>query len=239
MQKSKILLLVTFIIFGTVVAAQVRTTIFKNQQKAASVLNVELLAQQLQNEEKIAADLKDKIKSSSNLNNEMLKKFLEGNNEDGLLLEYQRINLLAGLTDVKGPGIEIVLDDAPARKGEDARYLKIHDSDIKQMLNELKKAGVQALSINGERIVSTSEQVCAGPTILINGSRYSVPYTIKAIGNSDTLYEVINNSEYVAILLSDKIKVEIKKSNNVMIPRYNNDLLKLEKKISKLEDVNK
>lgn len=239
MQKNKVLILITFVIFGIVVAAQVRTTITKNQQKAASVLNVEHLAQQLINEKAIEEGLKEKIKNSGSLNDEMLKKFLEGNDDDGLLDEYNRIKLLAGMIDVKGPGIEIVLDDAPARKGEDARYLMIHDSDIKQMLNELKKAGVQAISINGERIIPTSEQVCAGPTILINGSRYSVPYVIKAIGHSDTLFDVIAKSEYVAILRNDKIKVDIKKSDDVLVPKFNYDLHKLDKQISKLEDVSK
>ena len=63
----------------------------------------------------------------------------------------------------------------------------IHDYDIRTILNELKTAGAQAIAINGERVVPMSEQICVGPTIIINDNRYPVPYIIEAIGEPDGL----------------------------------------------------
>ncbi|HEX2926870.1 MAG TPA: DUF881 domain-containing protein, partial [Ruminiclostridium sp.] len=97
---------------------------------------------------------------------------------------------------------------------------------------ELKMAGAQALSVNGERIISTSEQVCAGPQIFINNNRYPVPYEIKAIGDPDKLEKNISESETMASLLECRIRVSITKSRELTISRYIGDISKL---ISALE----
>lgn len=102
----------------------------------------------------------------------------------------------------------------------------------------MKKAGAQAISIKGERVVSTSEVVCAGPTILINGNRYAVPYEICAIGDPDLLYDSLMRSERVALMIEDKIRVEIKKSKDIWVPRFSN-IDNIDKYISGLEAVKK
>ena len=109
--------------------------------------------------------------------------------------------------------------------------------DDKIILNDLKKAGAQAISINGERIVAISEQVCAGPTILVNRNRYPVPYIINAIGDPDLLYESLSRSERIALMIEDRIRVEIKKSKEVIVPGFSHSD-NLDDFISHLEVVN-
>ena len=59
----------------------------------------------------------------------------------------------------------------------------IHDEDLLRVLNELCAAGAEAISINDQRIVATTEVRCAGPTVSVNNVRSAPPYVIKAIGN--------------------------------------------------------
>lgn len=76
------------------------------------------------------------------------------------------------------------------------------------------------MAINDERILATSKQICAGPTILINQNRYPVPYVVKAIGDPDALYDAIEQSEAVIIMRIYDIQVDIRKESEIIIPRY-------------------
>jgi len=112
--------------------------------------------------------------------------------------------------------------------------LIIHDQDLRIILNELKKGGAQAISINGERIMPMSEQVCAGPTILINKNRYTAPYIIKAIGDPDNLYKVMINCNRLGLMIRDKIKVKIDKSDEITIELFKG-INEIDKLISGME----
>lgn len=99
--------------------------------------------------------------------------------------EIKLNNALLGLTDVTGKGIIITLKDNPNVTLESVlnpNYYIVHDNDIKMVINELKNAGAEAISVNGERIVQTTVVTCVGNVILVNDKRLSSPYEIKAIG---------------------------------------------------------
>ena len=104
--------------------------------------------------------------------------------------KLKKNDMLLGLTNVKGSGITIVAKDAKATLAtDDINKFLVHDVDLREIVNELANAGAQAIEVNGQRIVSSSCVTCAGNVISINGERVSSPFTIKAIGNSDLLYE--------------------------------------------------
>ena len=112
--------------------------------------------------------------------------------DQALLDEIAYLQLAAGMTDVVGPGIEVVLEDSTAANtsGDEADYL-IHDSDILSVVNELRDAGAEALSLNGNRILATSEIRCSGSVVTINGRRTSAPFVIDAIGDTDTMFNAL------------------------------------------------
>lgn len=113
---------------------------------------------------------------------------------DIFLQDIKLNSMLSGQTSLKGPGIIIKMYDNPEERmeGYDLNDDIIHDSDILTILNDLKIAGVEAISINDERVVATSELQCNGPTIRINGRRYATPFVIKAIGDPKLLYASVN-----------------------------------------------
>ena len=237
-KDNRVIFFMIFLLLGILLAVQFRSTLYLNRQKTSTALSVERLKERISEETKINTDLKTEIDENIAKKESLLKSYLEGKNEYDLLSQWKNIMLKSGFTDVKGPGITIKLDDAVARQDADPMLLIIHDQDIRIILNELKKAGAQAISINGERIVATSELVCAGPTILINRNRYPVPYVINAIGDPDLLYDTLSKSERIAVMIEDKIRIDIKKTKDILVPRFSN-VENLEKLISGLEVVDK
>ena len=96
---------------------------------------------------------------------------------------------LLGLTDVVGEGIVIQLIDNEGKKlSEDATVYRINQENIRRLINDLFAAGAEAISINGNRIISTSSIYTVGSNIIkVNGKKISSPYVINAIGNSEYL----------------------------------------------------
>lgn len=133
------------------------------------------------------------------------------------------INILAGTVAVKGPGVELTIEDSKKEisSTENTNLYIIHDEDVLKVINELKAAGAEAIAINDQRLTSLSEIRCAGPTISINNTRIAAPYVIKAIGNKDNMEAAITMRGGVAESLSVwGIQLNIKKKDNIVIPAY-------------------
>ena len=125
--------------------------------------------------------------------------------------------VLLGTTDVHGEGIIININD-----GNDL----IHQEDIVILLDELKNAGAEAISVNGQRIVSNTYVYCDGSVILIDGVKIGNPFLIKAIGDSQTIYGAITrNKGYVATLTKDGIQVDVQKSEDLEISKTNKTIM--------------
>jgi uncharacterized protein YlxW (UPF0749 family) len=103
--------------------------------------------------------------------------------------DTQQNRVKAGLTRITGPGIQVTMDDSAVKTvpGKSADLYLIRDIDILLVLNELKAAGAEALSVNGQRVVATTEIRNAGPAIVINNTALSSPIEIKAIGDPAAL----------------------------------------------------
>jgi uncharacterized protein YlxW (UPF0749 family) len=142
-----------------------------------------------------------------------------------LLLEQEadEYRAVAGLLALEGQGVLVLISDGDRAllEGEDPNNLLVHDIDVLNIVNDLKIAGAEAISLNGQRIVSVSEINCAGPTIKINDQVYSQPYIIKAIGNSDYLQAAIKApGTYGNLLKQVGLFVEANTSVSVGIPAY-------------------
>lgn len=116
-----------------------------------------------------------------------------------LQAELERQKILAGLTQVQGPGVLVVLDDGHAEipAGIDSNLYIVHDYDLRDVVNVLWLAGSEAIAINDERLVSSSSVYCLGSTVIVNDTRLSPPYTIRAIGNPRILQDYLRNPGYL------------------------------------------
>lgn len=139
------------------------------------------------------------------------------------LMEEELIYLkkISGHVDMVGPGITVVIKDSEKdlERGQNPNDLLVHDIDILRIVNDLKKSGAEAISINGERVLPTSEIKCSGATITVNETTYGQPFEIKAIGDRESLMASILSPQSYANLLVEGygIFVEAKEENEIVI----------------------
>ena len=91
---------------------------------------------------------------------------------------------------VSGPGVQITLSDAPAGQvpaGATPDDLVIHQQDIEDTMNALWSGGAEAMTVQGVRVTDRTVIRCIGNVILVDGTSFSPPYVIQAIGDPATL----------------------------------------------------
>jgi uncharacterized protein YlxW (UPF0749 family) len=135
----------------------------------------------------------------------------------------------AGLEPVTGPAVTVTLNDAPSLPGKEPSavppdYLVVHQQDVQAVVNALWAGGAEAMTLQGQRVVSTSAVRCVGNTLLLHGIVYSPPYTVQAIGDPQKLQQSLDDApdviiykQYVAAYqLGYKLDVE----GDVTMPAY-------------------
>jgi uncharacterized protein YlxW (UPF0749 family) len=119
----------------------------------------------------------------------------------------------AGLVEQAGPGVTVVLTDAPADIAEssqqDPNRLVVHQQDIQAVVNALWKGGATAVTIQGQRVVSTTGIKCIGNAVQLQGVPYSQPYTISGIGDPAELAAAIDDDDYLQLYRSDAAQPDI------------------------------
>jgi division initiation protein len=142
---------------------------------------------------------------------------------EGIKEENQLLSLRASLVDVEGPGVVLTITDSktPVKDGENPNLYLIHDEDMLRIVNELRAAGAEAISINDQRLIGTSEIRCSGPTVTVNGKIFAPPFIIKAIGDTKTLHSALTmRGGVVESLKYWGIEVKIQDESHVTVPAY-------------------
>jgi uncharacterized protein YlxW (UPF0749 family) len=105
-------------------------------------------------------------------------------------------------------------------------YYIVHDSDLLEVVNELRAAGAEAIAINGVRIIETSRISCGGPTINVGKEqRFVPPFVIHAVGDPEALTSYFQREDSIyQTLMYWGLRFEIKKKDLIQIPRYIGDL---------------
>lgn len=141
--------------------------------------------------------------------------------------ELGEANMIAGLVTVSGPGIELTLDNPPevTKQGMGTNPSIIRDEDLLRVVNELRGAGVEAISINGQRIHAISEIRLAAPFINVNTVRIVPPYHILAIGDPNSLESALEiPGGFLEYLRDLGIEVKVQRRNNLVVPGYEKKL---------------
>ena len=141
--------------------------------------------------------------------------------------EIKKDNTLLGLTDVTGKGIVITLKDNNSVKKSNISPLDnielylVHAGDLVEVVNALKNAGAEAISINGQRITNYTSIYCAGNVVVVNGEKISSPIEIKAIGSPELLYGSLTiPGGYLELMEETGVVVEVNKKENITINKY-------------------
>jgi uncharacterized protein YlxW (UPF0749 family) len=93
-----------------------------------------------------------------------------------LVEELNKVRIINGLVEVSGSGVEVSIDGP------------IGVLDVQDLINELRNAGTEALTINGERLTLYSVVASTEDgTMTVNGTQLSRPYVLQAIGHPETM----------------------------------------------------
>lgn len=211
MKQGRIAIAVVSMIVGVMLVTQYRMT----QTIAEGNIN-------LQRSGELALKINSLQEERAGLKKQIATMKEEGSLE-GMKEENRLLSLRASLVDVEGPGVVLTITDSktPVKDGENPNLYLIHDEDMLRIVNELRAAGAEAISINDQRLIGTSEIRCSGPTVTVNGKIFAPPFIIKAIGDTKTLHSaLIMRGGVVESLKYWGIEVKIQDEDHVMVPAY-------------------
>lgn len=175
------------------------------------------------------ADLEDRVAALDHEVTE-LSKGVADIRVNRLQQRIERLEDPAGLVERRGPGMTITLSDAPEElinsSTGDLNPLLVHQQDIQAVVNALWKGGATAVTVQGQRVVSTTGIRCEGNAVQLQGVPYPQPYVISAVGDQADLLTAIEEDDYLtgyredALDPSVSVGWELELENVVVAPAY-------------------
>ena len=84
--------------------------------------------------------------------------------------------------------------------------------------------GAEAMTLQGQRVVSTTGIKCVGNTVLLHGVTYSPPYVVSAVGDVDGMRESVESSPYIQAYLTAVAKWrlgwDVASEDSITAPAY-------------------
>ena len=139
----------------------------------------------------------------------------------------------AGLVPVRGPAVTVTLDDAPRQPGrpplsDDPDDLVVHQQDLQAVVNALWAGGAEAMTLMGQRVVSTSAVRCVGNTVVLHGRVYGPPFVVTAVGDPDRLHRSLEQDpgvQYFQLFVeSFGLGYSARTEDSVELPAYEGPL---------------
>ena len=140
--------------------------------------------------------------------------------------QLQQARIAAGLIPLTGSGIVIQLDDSKEPVppgGSQADYL-VGSRDIRVVVEELWNAGAEAISVNGERLTTSTAIIDVGSSVLVNSAYLTPPYQVSALGAPD-LYQKLSASPAFVDFVRARgagygIQISVAEPQSVDIPAF-------------------
>jgi len=136
---------------------------------------------------------------------------------NSMRIRLQETRVMAGLSEMVGPGIILQVYDAENNTGSDSL---VHDADIRDIVNELFSAGARGVSVGNQRLTATSAIRCIGPLVMVNHNQIPAnPVVIQAVGDPELL---ISGLQIIANELERErgLIFEISASGFIKLPAY-------------------
>jgi uncharacterized protein YlxW (UPF0749 family) len=166
-------------------------------------------------------EINEKLESNNQKINEYTN-IIQNNQQSSEVLdkELKEYDMLVGKTNVTGCGVVLTLND-----NNDMSFTA---SNLIYLVNELRYAGAEAISVNGQRIVNSSDIVGINNNqyILVNGERIVGPYEVKAIGNKEEFDKILNfkDSGFIPYYRNKGYSIEMHYADNISINAYNKEI---------------
>ena len=154
--------------------------------RSALVARVEARRQHLVEQQDRIVELRSQTASLARLAEDV------GAAERAAVGRLRRLQLRAGYLPVRGPGVRIVADSAPDATPAE----RVRDEDLAMLVDGLWNAGAEAIAIDGERLTALSAIRNSGQTIRVNSRNLTPPYTVLAIGDTQSLQARLADSTH-------------------------------------------
>lgn len=209
---------------GLVISIQITTTQGSDVGGLVPVAKAQGYLEQLK---QVRAEKDDALQELNQLEERLNKIEQEKSDEDfvlkGIISDMEKYKMAAGVVDVKGPGVVITVDDPiPTEEFTDEySVIMLRYELLLSLVNKMKDAGAEAISINGQRIIVTTEISLAGDNVNINTVPTAPPYIIKAIGNPETIDSTLTiRFGVIEQMKSYGLRIDIEQEDEIEIPRY-------------------
>ena len=223
-EYKKIFIIIFIFALTLSITLQLKTISGVGNKSKVAALNSETrntLLMQREKNEMLLKEVESKEEQLNKLRDKASKNSIKFEEKKNILNENKK---KLGHTKISGKGIIIKLRDGNDSKNnikQDISQLIVHDSDIISIVNILRNAGAEAISVNDQRIVTTTPISCIGTVIKINEEKVGSPYMISAIGNQEYLESALTMPGGIIELLEQYgIDISVEKGNNIEIPAY-------------------
>jgi uncharacterized protein YlxW (UPF0749 family) len=170
------------------------------------------------------ASLSDRLSEiNDEINNQNIQ-IGDVSNRGILNLNETDLQIVSGVKSITGSGFKIVINDARRTDSldfQEVNLAKVFDSDLQLITNALWASGAQAISVNNQRITTTTAIRSAGEAILINYRPLLPPYEIVFIGNEEVSKRLVENpdfKDFQYVVTTYGLEYKIEKIDNVEIP---------------------
>lgn len=159
-----------------------------------------------------------------------------------------RIDQLSPSVDLKavvGPGVKIIMQDAPRNVGDPIPPgavpddLIVHEQDVLAAINAMWRGGAEAVLVMGIRIGVNSTILCVGNTLLVEDQVFSPPFVIQGIGDQERILASIETEpglkiyrQYVQLY---RLGYEVSREAEISAPAYTGKVI-LDRNTKMLED---
>lgn len=226
MKKTLNIVLIGIVCFILTFAISMQAKTIKNTELITNrtSANTELRDNAIKWQEKYYGIISDLEKAENDL--KKVRNTSLQNNPEAIEKENELLknNILLGTTDVSGPGVTITLQDSEYATNknigiaDDIKNYLVHDANLREIVRILKSSDAEAISINEQRVVSSTAIICSGNVIRVNDEKVGSPFTIKAIGSPELLYGNLQNT--IKNLNKSGITVKIEKNENLDIAKF-------------------
>jgi len=210
-KKGQLSIALACVILGIMLAVQFRAT--QDNQSSRGYQRAEDLTKRLIAVEKE----RDAIQSQ-------VRNLRQSSASDTIVIEMETVKMDAGVVSVQGSGIIIDVDDTrPAIPlgNKNPNLYRIKDEDILKILNELRAAGAEAIAINNQRLIASSEFRAVGSFFSVNKKNIDTPLEIKAIGDPAALENsLLMKGGVIETLQFWGIRVNVKQQDSIKIPGF-------------------
>lgn len=178
---------------------------------------------EVERRERVAAELRRQVTAASEQ--------VEARNA-GVAQERSRgdaLALAAGAVPVVGPALTVSLDDAPPdTEGAQPDDLVVHQQDVQAVVNALWAGGAEAMTLMGQRVISTSAVRCVGNTVVLHGRVYGPPFVVTGVGDSEGMRAALDSEPGVQLFRRyvDRFGLgyDVTAADSVRLPAYDGPL---------------